>query len=120
MDSRKNNDAPDHGGDCGDRRASDQPDNSRQRKWFLAKVHRLWGSVAEREYTWEELESISHYAKHQQEEKFMIDDITWNDLGMDQIFMLLNTTVSSCGKTACTPCSGTRNLIPPSWKSGSG
>ena len=24
-----------------------------------------------------------------------IDDITWNDLGMDQIFMLLNTTVSS-------------------------
>lgn len=73
-------------------------DNIRQRKWFLAKVHRLWGSVAEREYTWEELESISHYARHRQDGKFMIDDITWNDLGMDQIFMLLNTTVSSCGE----------------------
>lgn len=73
-------------------------DKRRQRKWFLAKVHRLWGSVADREYTWEELESISHYAKHHEGERFMVDDITWNDLGMDQIFMLLNTTVSSCGE----------------------
>lgn len=73
-------------------------DKRRQRKWFLAKIHRLWGSVADREYTWEELESISHYAKHHQGDRFMVDDITWNDLGMDQIFMLLNTTVSSCGE----------------------
>lgn len=73
-------------------------DKRQQRKWFLAKVHRIWGSVADREYTWEELDSISHYARHHQNGQFMVDDITWNDLGMDQIFMLLNTTVSSCGE----------------------
>ena len=73
-------------------------DKKRQREWFLAKVHRMWGSVADREYTTEELDSISHYAKKHQNERFMVDDITWNDLNMDQIFMVMNTTVSSCGE----------------------
>ena len=66
----------------------------------------LW---PDREYTWEELESISHYAKHHEGERFMVDDITWNDLGMDQIFMLLNTTVSSCGEDVLYRCSGSRS-----------
>ena len=73
-------------------------DKKRQREWFLAKIHRIWGSVADREYTTEELDSISHYAKKHQNERFMVDDITWNDLNMDQIFMVMNTTVSSCGE----------------------
>ncbi|MBS6196266.1 MAG: DNA mismatch repair protein MutS [Clostridiales bacterium] len=70
----------------------------RQRRWFLRKVRNMWGSVAEREYTAEELESISHYAEKHRDGQFMIDDITWNDLGMDQIFVNMNTTVSSCGE----------------------
>lgn len=73
-------------------------DKQKQKKWFLAKVHRLWGSVAEREYTQEELDSISHYARQHQDGRFMVDDITWNDLNMDQLFMVMNTTVSSCGE----------------------
>lgn len=73
-------------------------DKQRQKRWFLAKVHRLWGAVAEREYTQEELDSISHYARQHQNGRFMVDDITWNDLNMDQVFMVMNTTVSSCGE----------------------
>lgn len=73
-------------------------DKRQQRKWFLAKAHRLWGGVADREYTMEELESISHYARKHQNGRFMVDDITWNDLGMDQIFVVMNTTFSSCGE----------------------
>lgn len=73
-------------------------DKRKQKKWFLAKVRRLWGSVAEREYTQEELDSISHYASQHQDGRFMVDDITWNDLNMDQLFMVMNTTVSSCGE----------------------
>lgn len=73
-------------------------DKRRQRQWFLAKVHRMWGSVAEREYTMEELGSISHYARQHRHGRFWVDDITWNDLNMDQLFMVMNTTVSSCGE----------------------
>lgn len=73
-------------------------ENRRQRAWFLKKVHRLWGAAADREYTWEELESISHYARNKKTDRFLVDDITWNDLGMDQIFMQMNSTVSSCGE----------------------
>ena len=35
-------------------------ERKKQKKWFLAKVRRMWGSVTEREYSTEELESISH------------------------------------------------------------
>lgn len=70
----------------------------RQKKWFFHKVRELWGSVSDREYTGQELESISHYTKNHQKDRFMVDDITWNDLNMDQLFAVLNTTVSSCGE----------------------
>ena len=61
-------------------------DKIRQRKWFLRHLKQRWGTVPDREYTQEELESISHYAKRNEGEQFMIDDITWNDLQMDEIF----------------------------------
>ena len=73
-------------------------DRRRQKQWFLAKLRRMWGSVTDREYSSEELESISHYARRHQKDRFLIDDITWNDLSMDQIFVNMNTTVSSCGE----------------------
>ena len=73
-------------------------DKERRKKWFLMKVHKMWGSVADREYTEPELVSISHYTRKHQGSRFAIDDITWNDLDMDKIFMVLNTTVSSCGE----------------------
>ena len=73
-------------------------DKERRKKWFLMKVRKMWGSVADREYTEPELVSISHYTRKHQGSRFAIDDITWNDLDMDKIFMVLNTTVSSCGE----------------------
>ena len=73
-------------------------DKIRQRKWFLRHLKQRWGTVPDREYTQEELESISHYAKRNEGEQFMIDDITWNDLQMDEIFIRINNTLSSCGE----------------------
>ncbi len=73
-------------------------DKRQQYRWFLNKVKNMWGNVPDREYTEKELESISHYARNHQKERFMIDDITWNDLSMDQIFMAINGTMSSCGE----------------------
>ena len=73
-------------------------DKIRQRKWFLRHLKQRWGTIPDREYTQEELESISHYAKRNVGEQFMIDDITWNDLQMDEIFIRMNNTLSSCGE----------------------
>ena len=73
-------------------------DKIRQRKWFLRHLKQRWGTIPDREYTQEELESISHYARRHEGEPFMIDDITWNDLQMDEIFIRMNNTLSSCGE----------------------
>lgn len=73
-------------------------DKIRQRKWFLRHLKQSWGTIPDREYTQEELESISHYARRHEREQFMIDDITWNDLQMDEIFIRMNNTLSSCGE----------------------
>lgn len=73
-------------------------DKIRQHKWFLRHLKQRWGTIPDREYTQEELESISHYARRHEGEPFMIDDITWNDLQMDEIFIRMNNTLSSCGE----------------------
>ncbi len=69
-----------------------------QKRMFLMRLRRNWGTIPEREYTYEELERISHYAKRKGAGSFMVDDTTWNDLDMDSVFMMLNQTVSSCGE----------------------
>jgi len=73
-------------------------ENKKRRIKFRKKLAAMWGQFPDREYTKEELDRISHYAKRQEEEGFRIDAITWNDLDMDRIFMLLNQTISSPGE----------------------
>ncbi len=71
----------------------------KQRQRFFEKISREWGKVPEREYAFEEFESITHYYKNKiKEGDKHIDDITWNDLDMDQIFMQMNNTYSSAGE----------------------
>lgn len=73
--------------------------SERRRKEEIRKKIRLdWGKRPEREYSYEEFDRIPHYFKQMKNGEFVIDDITWNDLDMDTIFMLLNTTKSSVGE----------------------
>lgn len=70
-------------------------------KWKKAqknRIKRIFGKVPEREYSPDDLERISHYFRRKENGKFYIDDITWNDLDMDRIFMQINQTVSSPGE----------------------
>ena len=70
-------------------------------KWKKAqknRIKRIFGKVPEREYSPDDLERISHYFRRKENGKFYIDDITWNDLELDQIFMQINQTVSSPGE----------------------
>lgn len=69
------------------------------RRNFLYKAKRQWGQIPEREYEYDEFERISHYYRNKEEGlSDAIDDITWNDLNMDHIFMLMNHTYSSIGE----------------------
>lgn len=67
----------------------------------MRRIRRDWGQVPDREYEYEEFESITHYFLYKQnkeKDEHYIDDITWNDLDMDTIFCMLNRTYSSAGE----------------------
>lgn len=70
----------------------------RERQKLRDRIRKNWGRVPEREYEYEELRKITYYFENNKNEKFFIDDITWNDLDMDSVFMLLNNTYSSVGE----------------------
>ena len=57
-----------------------------------------WGQIPNREYEYDEFQSIANYFKKTKGKEFTIDDITWNDLDMDSIFMSINNTQSSIGE----------------------
>lgn len=75
-------------------RIQERRDNAKK----IERIRQQWGKAPEREYDYEEFESISHYFKHHQREGWLIDDITWNDLEMDRLFSVMNTTYSSIGQ----------------------
>ncbi|WP_343251000.1 MutS-related protein [Diplocloster hominis] len=62
------------------------------------KIALSWGKQPEQEYTAEEFDSISHFCRRRHDGVTGIDDITWNDLDMDEVFMLVNHTWSSPGQ----------------------
>ncbi|MFQ9510441.1 MAG: MutS-related protein [Lachnospiraceae bacterium] len=71
----------------------------RRRAKVLRKIRQAWGMIPDREYEYDEFKSISrYYEKKKRQGEFFIDDITWNDLDMDSVFMAINNTQSSTGE----------------------
>lgn len=70
----------------------------KSKKRLRRKIQRIYGQVPEWEYSPGDIENISHYFRRKEGQGFCIDDITWNDLDMDRIYMLINQTVSSPGE----------------------
>ena len=66
-------------------------------KRLRRKIRAEWGTFAERRFTSEELYMISSYHRHQAY-GFTVDDITWHDTSMDEVFIALNRTYSSVGE----------------------
>ena len=73
-----------------------------RKKAFHERIKHEWGKVPEREYTDAEFDSITHYYRNtidnSEDSGNRVDDITWNDLDMDEIFMQMNNTYSSAGE----------------------
>ncbi len=72
--------------------------NKNSKELLRRKIREAFGARPDREYSYEEFERISHYFLSKKGDEFVIDDITWNDLDMDTIFILLNNTRSSAGE----------------------
>lgn len=71
----------------------------RNKDKFMRRARGTFGAVPDREYAVEELERVSHYFKNYKgKAEFYLDDLTWNDLGMEDIFLLINQTYSSIGE----------------------
>ncbi|MCM1124196.1 MAG: hypothetical protein NC416_16565 [Eubacterium sp.] len=71
--------------------------NSRKfRRQTLEKLYQSYGEVSGRDYKAGEIEHIQQYClRHVKDGQ--IDDITWNDLNMDDIYRKINTAGSSAG-----------------------
>lgn len=71
----------------------------KNREDFLRRAKESFGRLPEREYAVEELERISHYFKNYRgRAAFYLDDLTWDDLGMEELFLMINQTCSSVGE----------------------
>lgn len=69
----------------------------KNKKFFEKKVLNMQGKAPGKEYKPERLVRIpGYFEKHR--ENFQIDDITWNDLNMDDIFKRMNYAISSTGE----------------------
>lgn len=76
-------------------------DEKRQKKKYRSQLKALYGHFPDRTYSAEELDKIARYYWHMREKETGgtdIDEITWNDLGMDSIFARMNFTQSSSGE----------------------
>ena len=57
-----------------------------------------FGTVSEEEYSEEKLKSLQSFFRAVKRDAYDIDDITWNDLELDELFMVMNRTVSAMGE----------------------
>ena len=70
----------------------------KQKKYLIKRLKEEWGSIPDAEYTSEKMESIKSFYFTQKDEYMDVDDITWNDLDMDEIYWRMNNTQSSLGE----------------------
>lgn len=69
----------------------------KEKKDFVARLYGDYFKLSDKKYATERFEKMdSYYRRHQKEGQ--IDDITWNDLGMDEIFKRMNYSLSATGE----------------------
>lgn len=62
------------------------------------RIKNSWGKISQTEYTDERFDAITKYYESIKKEHIDVDDITWNDIDMDTIYMMLNQTGCSMGE----------------------
>ncbi len=69
----------------------------KQEKLFEKSLRENYGKEPPKEYSLERFARLGSYLERHREEK-QLDDITWNDLGMDEVFRRIDRTHSAAGE----------------------
>ena len=72
-------------------------DEKNKEKKFIRNLYENYGQFPNKKYEAAQYNSIRKYFENHKN-GFHIDDITWNDLDMDAVFMQMNHTYSSAGE----------------------
>ncbi len=72
-------------------------DYHKAKKKFINKLYNEYGTPPQKEYKLERFIRIASYHKHHPMPN-QLDDITWNDLNMDEIFKRMNYAYSAAGE----------------------
>lgn len=77
-------------------------DKKKARERLVLRLREGWGTLPEEEYTEAKYNSLQYYFNNKFRKKqdigFLLDDITWNDLNMDELFFMINSTGSAMGE----------------------
>ena len=69
----------------------------RQRREFIDKIRNDYLTLNDKKYSPDRFERLkSYYDRHR--DGILTDEITWNDLGMDELFKRMNYTLSASGE----------------------
>lgn len=69
----------------------------KRERQYIKSLYIDYGKLPKKEYSKDRYERISSYFRKHEEEG-QLDDITWNDLNMDEIFKRMNYTLSASGE----------------------
>ena len=68
----------------------------KEEKEYVKKLYKNYGELSDKKYALERFARMgSYFERHS--EPGQIDDITWNDLGMDAVFERIDYTISRTG-----------------------
>lgn len=76
-----------------------------QEKLFKKYLRENYGKEPPKEYSLERFARLGSYLERHKEEK-QLDDITWNDLGMDEVFRRMTGPILRRERNICTIRSG--------------
>lgn len=68
-----------------------------EKKKFVKSLYENYGTLPKKEYKPGKLEQISNFFRRHPKDG-QLDDITWNDLNMDEVFKRVNYTYTSAGE----------------------
>lgn len=77
-------------------------DKKKAKERLVFRLKENWGKLSDEEYTDAKFHSLQYYYKYKFQKTeghgFLLDDITWNDLNMDELFFMINSTGSAMGE----------------------
>lgn len=77
-------------------------DKKKERERLIFKLKENWGKLPEEEYSEAKLNSLQYYfcekIQKKENKSFLLDNITWNDLNMTELYFMLNNTGSAMGE----------------------